>query len=173
MTDTTAIEERQKGWKEYQAFIAEQNARGEIHVTFEKFMKDRNQEKFVQRLHEIADMVELGDNFHIVVAQDHEIPEGRMYFQIKFWRKDVITKEMGWGYGGKAYLSPHATRNELVQTIFGLYKSYWEHEARESFLYRGRRVFGPHMDVDAVWTVARKVDVRSAQHKEDFGGKND
>ena len=166
-------EERQKMYKEYQAYISEQNARGELHITFEAYKKQEEHKNFVARLNEIAGMVELGENFEIIVEQDREIPNGRMYFQIKFYRPDAFTKVMEWGYGGKAYLSPHATRNELVQTLFGLYKSFWEHEARESFLYRGRRVFGPHMDVDEVWTVARKVDVRSAQHKEDHGGRND
>jgi hypothetical protein len=29
-----------------------------------------------------------------------------------------------------------------------------EHEAREQFKYRGRAVFGPHMDVDELWKLA-------------------
>lgn len=123
--------------------------------------------EFLGRLGDILDDITLPENFSVVIGRDGENDPGRFYFQIKCWRMDVITKEMGHGYGGKAYLSPHATKSELVQTIFGLYKGYLEHEARETFEYRGRRVFGPHMDVDAVWDVARKVDVRSAQHVED------
>lgn len=124
-------------------------------------------ETFLDRIRRIVDDVALADNFEIACYRDKEVPEGRWYFQIQCWRKDVITGEWGYGYGGKAYLSEHATDSELVQTIFGLYKGYVEHEARETFTYKGRRVFGPHIDVDALWEVARRVDLRSAQHVED------
>jgi hypothetical protein len=93
--------------------------------------------------------------------------QGRLFYQVKAWRRDVITGTYDWGFSGKAYLSPHATDSELVQTIFGLYKAFFEHEARETFTYRGARVFGPHIDVMALHSVARRVDVRSAQHMGD------
>ena len=128
---------------------------------------------FRERLTLIAQDITLAENFSIKIGQDLSFfdeygdPAGRFFYQIQCWRKDAITGEMGMGYGGKAYLSEHATDSELVQTVFGLYKGYFEHEARESFQWRGRRVFGPHMDVNAVWEVARRIDIRSAQHMED------
>lgn len=122
-------------------------------------------EEFLERLSRIADEVTLANNFTLFIGRDG--PKGRFYFQIQCYRLDVITKTMGYGYGGKAYLSEHASDSELVQTIFGLYKGYFEHEARESFEWRGRRVFGPHISTEALWDVARRVDVRSAQHVED------
>jgi hypothetical protein len=125
-------------------------------------------EEFIDRLIRIADDIELGMECTIRIGRDEEIPEGRYYFQIECVRRDAITGEMGVGRGGKAYLSQYATDNELVQTVFGLYKSYWEHEARETFTWRGRRVFGPHIDTAALWEIARRVDVRSAQHQEDM-----
>jgi hypothetical protein len=112
----------------------------------------------------IAADVELAEHYAVVVRHD---VDGRWFLQIQCWRKDVITDEMGLGYGGKAYPSPHASDSEIVQTIFGLYKGYWEHEARETFQWRGRRVFGPHISTEALWEVARRVDVRSARHVED------
>lgn len=124
---------------------------------------------FPNRLAEIISDISLPENFSIIVAKDREIPNnlGRWYFQIRCWRRDVITNDYGYGYGGKAYLSEHMTESELVQVVFGLYKGYVEHEARETFQYQGYRVFGPHISVQALKTVARKVDVRSAQHVED------
>lgn len=124
-------------------------------------------ETFVDRINRIAGDIELAENYSIHIGVDAEVSNGRFFYQIRCWRKDVITGEMGTGFGGKAYLSEHATDSELVQTIFGLYKGYWEHEARETFQYKGRRVYGPHIDVEAQWEVARRVDVRSAQHIED------
>jgi len=128
---------------------------------------------FVNRLKRITDEITLAENFMIDVKQDFEIPNGRFFFQIYCWRKDAITGEMGMGFGGKAYLSEHATDSELVQTIFGLYKAYWEHEARETFLWRDRRVFGPHISTEALWDVARRVDIRSARHENDRMEVND
>lgn len=122
-------------------------------------------ETFPERLDRIAEEIALAPTFDIRIGQDGD--EGRYFFQIQCWRRDVITGDMGWGFGGKAYLSEHATDSELVGVIFGLYKSYMEHEARETFTFRGRRVYGPHINVEALWEVARRVDVRSAQHVED------
>ncbi len=124
-------------------------------------------EPFVVRLERIAGEIELGMGCSVRVARDVEIPQGRFFFQITCWRRDVVTGEMGYGYGGKAYLSEHASDSELVQTIFGLYRAYWEHEARETFSWKGRRVFGPHISTEALWDVARRVDIRSARHTED------
>lgn len=126
--------------------------------------------EFYDRLFRLAEDVQLAEHFRIIIGQDEEVPGGRYYFQIQCYRRDAITGEMGIGRGGKAYLSPHATDSELVQTIFGLYKGYWEHEARETFQWRGRRVFGPHIATEALWDVARRVDVRSAKHVEDSKG---
>lgn len=132
-------------------------------------------ETFLARLESITNHIALGMDCDLIVGKDETFydqygePDGRFYFQITCWRRDTITGEMGRGYGGKAYLSPHATDSELIQTAFGLYKGYWEHEARETFILinsagEGRRPFGPHIDTWALWSVARKVDVRSAQH---------
>jgi hypothetical protein len=128
---------------------------------------DAKTETFPQRLAEIVREIELGMACEVIYDQDKEIENGRFYFQIMCYRRDTITGDMGWGYGGKAYLSPHATDSELIQTIFGLYKAYWEHEARETFIWRGRRPFGPHIATEALWEVAKRVDVRSARHVED------
>lgn len=125
------------------------------------------EDPFAARLYRLADEIDLGMRCDLVVDRDKEVENGRWYFQITRWRQDAITGEMGRGYGGKAYLSPHATDSELIQTAFGLYKGYWEHEARETFVWRERRPFGPHISTEALWEVARRVDVRSAKHVED------
>lgn len=122
-------------------------------------------ESMLSRLTRIVREISLGMQCGVVVGYSEERDEH--YVQIKCWRMDVITKEMGYGYGGKAWPSKHATDSEIIQMIFGLYKGYWEHEARETFEWRGRRPFGPHISTEALWSVARQVDVRSAKHVED------
>jgi hypothetical protein len=130
-------------------------------------------ESFRHRLQLLCDRINLGMDCRVVIGKDEEFfdaqgnPDGRFYFQIQCYRRDVISGEMGYGFGGKAYLSEHMTDSEMVQIVFGLYKGYWEHEARETFTYRGRRPFGPHISTEALWEVAKRVDVRSARHVED------
>jgi len=129
----------------------------------DNLMTDTKTETFEERLNRISSDIELGMECSLIVG----ISLGRFYFQIQCWRKDAITGEMGMGYGGKAYLSPFMSDSEIIQVAFGLYKGYWEHEARETFVWRKRRIFGPHIKAEALWEIARKVDLRSAQHVED------
>ena len=75
-------------------------------------------------------------------------------------RPDAITGEMGVGYGGIRWLSPYASKSDLVRMAFGAILAYNEHEAREFFHYRGRQVFGPHVSVDALHAVAEVTDYR-------------
>lgn len=63
-------------------------------------------------------------------------------------------------YGRKWRLSPHMTKSEVVQTAFKAVLTFEEHEARENFRYRGRAVFGPHIDVDALLLASSIMDVR-------------
>lgn len=73
----------------------------------------------------------------------------RPYLQVKFDAADTR-------YGGalehqsgrKWFLSPHMTRSEIVTTALKAVLTAVEHEARESFRYRGRAIFGPHFDVE-------------------------
>lgn len=114
-----------------------------------------------ERLEAIVADIELAEDFSVIISYD----DGKLYFQIANWCKDTFTGEMGMQYGSKAYLDPDASDSELIQTVFGLYKGYWEHEARETFKWRKRRVFGPHMDVNAIWEVARRVDLGAGKVK--------
>lgn len=50
--------------------------------------------------------------------------------------------------GRKWRLSPCMTPSEIVQTAFLACLTAEEHEVRESFLYKGQPVYGPHFDVE-------------------------
>lgn len=65
----------------------------------------------------------------------------------------------------KWLISPYATDSEVVQTVLKCVLTAEEHEAREAFRYKGAKIFGPHMDVDALAEFARSrrhLDVREA-----------
>lgn len=92
---------------------------------------------------------------------DKRDPNGRLFIQVVAARRlDVYTDQLGRGGGGKAYLSPVMIESEVVQLCLGLIKAYFEHEVREHFTYKGRRVYGPHIDVNALWEVANRTVAR-------------
>jgi hypothetical protein len=130
-------------------------------------------ETFPERLARIAGDIALGMNCDVRIGQNLDYfdkdgnPDGPYFVQIRCWRLDVITGEEGYGYSGKGQPSKHATDSEIIQLIFGLYLGYWTHEARENFEWAGRRVFGPHIKTQALHSVAKQVDVRSAMHVDD------
>jgi hypothetical protein len=57
-------------------------------------------------------------------------------------------------------IEDHFDKNQIVQTVFKCLMTSLEHRGREWFLYRGKSIFGPHYDVDALWNVctAREQD---------------
>lgn len=58
---------------------------------------------------------------------------------------------------GKRYLSPHMCRQEVIGAVFGLIKDAEMHEIHEWFRYRGASIFNPHLDPDALASLARKA----------------
>jgi hypothetical protein len=69
----------------------------------------------------------------------------------------------------KWVLSYNMTKSELVQTAFKCCLTSMEHRTRESFKYKGRRIFGPHFDVDQLWSITRNeyMDVRTDERKKE------
>ncbi|MCW2763870.1 MAG: hypothetical protein JWR85_4071 [Marmoricola sp.] len=101
------------------------------------------------------------DTYRYRVEIDQADPHGRVFIQLEHLRPDAFTGELKWGNGGKRYLSPFMTTSEIIRAAFAAALAYEEHEVREWFTYHQRRVFGPHIDVDALWTVANDLDIRS------------
>lgn len=86
---------------------------------------------------------------------------GRLYLQIQFDDIDNITGLKGYrAHCRKWYLSNHMTKQELVRTAWKAYEAAVIHEAQEKFLYKGRMIYGPHIDVEALWEVAPVVEHR-------------
>jgi hypothetical protein len=65
-------------------------------------------------------------------------------------------------HGRKWYVSAFSCRSEVVQTAFKAALTAAEHELRETFLYKGRAIFGPHLNVEALHEFAngRNLEVR-------------
>lgn len=90
------------------------------------------------------------------VGEDGE----RLYLQVTFVEEDFATGEQGTQRGRKWLLSPFMTKSEVVTTAFKACITAEEHEAREKFRYKGKMIFGPHIDVDALAeTVGKKANL--------------
>jgi hypothetical protein len=86
---------------------------------------------------------------------------GSVTIELRHWRPDADTGVMAWGSGGKRPIKPDATDSEIVRVLFAAALAYEEHEVREFFTYRGKRIMGPHISVEALMEVADRLDVRS------------
>jgi hypothetical protein len=58
-------------------------------------------------------------------------------------------------------LSIHMVKTEVIQTAFLCVMKAEEHELRETFKYKDRAVFNTHINVNTLWGMAEKVDVRT------------
>ena len=123
-----------------------------------------NEEVWSDLFKEVADNITYKDGYELLLLQDKILgSEGRWYYQVQCLRPDAITGCLGYGRGGKSYLSPNVTRSELITKAFGLFKSYEEHECREFFKYQGKQPFGPHIDVMALLEVCDRTEHRGDQ----------
>lgn len=75
--------------------------------------------------------------------------ENCTWLQVRF-----VADGENWG-GRKWPLSTHMTRSEIVQTALKAVLTAEEHEAREQFRYRGEAIFGPHINVDAMYDLLK------------------
>jgi hypothetical protein len=70
---------------------------------------------------------------------------------------DVSSGKRETYYGRKWHIPAAATESEIVRTAFQAAATWEEHEARESFTYRGVPVFGPHSDVRDLVRLLRRA----------------
>jgi hypothetical protein len=88
------------------------------------------------------------------------IERGRMWLQVGVTEEAEISfdlvagKKVPWR-GAKHYLSEHMCRNEIVSMAYHAIERAELHEVREWFRYRGKSIFNPHLDPDALVEVAR------------------
>jgi hypothetical protein len=89
------------------------------------------------------------------------VTKGNDHFLLaRYDEADVLNGEPSVQTTRKWYLSPFMTKSEFVQTCLKCVLTSMEHRAREAFEYKGKRIFGPHYDVDALHSVCDKTDVR-------------
>ncbi|MCK6474281.1 MAG: hypothetical protein L6R28_21390 [Planctomycetes bacterium] len=98
----------------------------------------------------IADVAYPGYEFS--VRDDRGVP----YLQGRYQEADIATGRAEWQHTRKWLLSEHMVKSEVVQTALKLILTSLEHRAREHFLYKGERCYGPHFDVDTLYEIAKE-----------------
>lgn len=105
---------------------------------------------------------------HHVSRRLTEFVDGRPYIQVKVedWTEAALSPHTGersaWK-GGKRYLSYHMCRQEIVGACLDAIKAAEMHELHEWFKYKGRSIYNPHIDPDALVDLvkyAKNLNVR-------------
>jgi hypothetical protein len=84
---------------------------------------------------------------------DYVDPTGRdrdhFFVQVVYYEPDIHTGTTEKQNARKWLLSPYMTDTEIVETVFKACRVSMDHVLKESFLYKGRRVYSPHFDIEA------------------------
>ena len=98
------------------------------------------------RVRRIVDEVKFpGYSFAVESLGDH------VYVQVYYNEPDVMSGVVEEQRGRKWLLPPGQVVGQIVQTCFKAILTSLEHRAREHFLWRGKPVLEPHLDLEKVW----------------------
>lgn len=92
---------------------------------------------------------------------DHFTEHERVWFRWKWETRCVKTHELMPINSRKWALSEYMCESEIVQTALLAAITAEEHEAREAFRYKGKRVFNPHISVEALSEACETEDHRA------------
>jgi len=84
----------------------------------------------------------------------------REYFQIFQTTTCNRTGEPYKNGGRKWDISQYMTESEFVLSVWKAVLTFEEHELREQFLYEGKRILDPHINVRALLSICEQLDVR-------------
>jgi hypothetical protein len=112
---------------------------------------DKTDDALIKRARLLLSKVKC-DEYLFVVAKGH----GGVYLRAEYVDRDVYTKRLALQQTRKWILSPFMTNSEIVATAFKCCHTSFEHRVREAFTYRGRRIFGPHFDIEDLHRLCKR-----------------
>ena len=114
----------------------------------------------LDEMYEIVKAITYKPGWRIDLHLDRTVVDGaprasRPYIQISVdataeAAKCPFTGQVAAWKGGKRYLSEHMCRQEIVGACLGAFKDAEMHEIHEWFKYKGRSIYNPHIDPDAL-----------------------
>jgi hypothetical protein len=80
----------------------------------------------------------------------NDCADGGWYVQVTYYEADVDTGATALQKSRKWLVEPSATESDVVRTAYAAVTRSYAHVVSEHFTYRGKRVFGPHVAIDAL-----------------------
>lgn len=116
----------------------------------------------VEAIIEQVDISGFGDWWFVVRNFDGSLFDNQpFYLQIRMREEDHDSPGQVVELGcRKWYISPYMTESEVVQTALRATLDAVEHEARETFKYKGKALYGPHISVAAHLYSCGNIDAR-------------
>ncbi len=91
------------------------------------------------------------------------------YLQVRFVDKDIHTGELEQQSCRKFYISSHSIPDEVIRTAYRAVMAAVRHEAEETFTYKGKNIFGPHLSVERLVEIADDRNFREDKRKQSMG----
>lgn len=80
--------------------------------------------------------------------------EHHWYLQAFLERKDIVTGNVGQGHGARYLIDSDISESAITRRLLRAALDYAEHEVRESFTWAGKRIYGPHIEIESLWNVS-------------------
>jgi hypothetical protein len=96
-----------------------------------------------------------------VLAFRLEPDDNCLFLQVTFAANDIDTGRFKVQQGRKWRVSYYCCKSEFVRTAYKAFEAAVLHEMQENFKYRGRSIYGPHIDPDALWEASAILDSRA------------
>lgn len=109
----------------------------------------------------VAQNIAYKPDWEILVKDKNGVP----YLQIQFVAADNMTGVPERQYCRKWQLTEHMTPTELVRTVHLAVIQAELHELDEQFKYKGKAIYNPHTDVEALVEIADRHDCRTPSPK--------
>lgn len=97
-----------------------------------------------------------GKEFTIIVSEDKEFENGRIYLQASYSAECTITGEPENWKGRKFYLSQYMTDDEIVKTAYVACEAAVKHEVMEGFKVDGIILFNPHINFEELLKISHR-----------------
>jgi hypothetical protein len=80
------------------------------------------------------------------------------YLQVTYYEADVDTGDRALQKSRKWLIEPSATESDVIRTAYAAVTRSYAHVVSEHFTYKGRRVFGPHVAIEALLEACGKTE---------------
>lgn len=108
------------------------------------------------RLKTIVNNIEIFDRKFLITRVSTD-PSAGWFLQVTYDEIDVDTGRVAEQRSRKWLIEPDATETDVVRTVFAAVSRSYAHVIAEHFTYKGKRVFGPHVSIDALIDVAGRT----------------